>query len=672
MYGKMSSKKIRLQYKKERVVLSEILPYEVPLFFSNRHFYKFLVANKIEFKDNCITWNDTGKVKRIEQLVKLIFGIRQDADVRHANNIRRIQVTDYYGSIPFGYKIRHKESEFRTLSICHPINQLEIVSFYEQYKELILYYCSISQFSIRKPQRIAKFTFYKDKVHYDNKSDDGNSTVEEHRQEYENLRSFFVYKDFSNVYKFYESYKFHRCEKKYNRLLKLDISKCFDSIYTHSLSWALLGKECVKESLKSSKETFSGLFDKLMQKINYNETNGILIGSELSRIFAELILQSVDHDLLVALDNNGIHHKVDYEIFRYVDDYFIFYNEESTKEHILENLQHCLKIYKLHFNNNKQVVYEKPIITEITIAKQRVIEFISEYIIFKLEESGELKKGKIKIRSNQLITHFKTIIKECNVDYKDILNYTLSIVENKSEDVFKNYLLSDKDEEQLLNAIIEIIEFVFFIYSVSPRVNTSLRLCKILAIYFSFLKENKIKNNDSFYNSVSNNIRFVLEKNKLKENTQVETVYLLLALSELGVDYELNEETLLNYFSIKEDSGTLKSQADFNYFTIFTLIFYIKDNEKYSRLLKFIENEIKVKFNTKQSLKNTEMILLLMDSISCPFLSKSFKEDLLEIYHITDSRIQRKIINSKLQWFINWNDFNFKHELDAKRSKEVY
>lgn len=40
-------KKIKLQYKKERVVFSDILPYELPIIFSNRYFYRFLVNNKI-------------------------------------------------------------------------------------------------------------------------------------------------------------------------------------------------------------------------------------------------------------------------------------------------------------------------------------------------------------------------------------------------------------------------------------------------------------------------------------------------------------------------------------------------------------------------------------------------------------------------------------------------
>lgn len=485
----MARKKIKLRYKKERVVLSDVLPYEVPLTFSNRHFYHFLVSNKIEFSNGKINYQNSGKA--LETLVSLIFGHEPNPEPNKEKS---------FISIPFGYKISHKENEYRELTICHPRNQLQVIDFYEKFKELIIYYCDISPFSIRKPHRIAKFTFHKDKAHYDNLSGE-NSKVEEHDKEYENLRSFFVYKEYSNVYKFYESYKFHNCEKKYNNLLKLDISKCFDSIYTHSLSWALLNKESVKENIGASKKTFPGLFDDLMQKLNYNETNGIIIGPEFSRIFAELILQSIDWALALTLkEKHNLKHTVHYEIFRYVDDYFIFYNDEKTKNNILENLQHHLQDYKLYLNVKKQVIYEKPIITEITIAKQRIKELLNEKIAFELVEiksevEGEDKrfKGSIRINSNSLITQFKTVIKECNVEYRDMLNYALSIVEGNSEKILKKYEKSDKNEEQLIKSIREILEFVFFIYSVSPRVNTTIKLCRILAVLYILLNKRKLK-----------------------------------------------------------------------------------------------------------------------------------------------------------------------------------
>ena len=53
----MRRKKIRLKYKKERVLLSDVLPYELPFIFSNRYFYRFLVKNGIRADEGCIVWN---------------------------------------------------------------------------------------------------------------------------------------------------------------------------------------------------------------------------------------------------------------------------------------------------------------------------------------------------------------------------------------------------------------------------------------------------------------------------------------------------------------------------------------------------------------------------------------------------------------------------------------
>ena len=39
-------KRKNIGYKKERIVLSDILPYEVPPFFSNSSFYSFLVKKQ--------------------------------------------------------------------------------------------------------------------------------------------------------------------------------------------------------------------------------------------------------------------------------------------------------------------------------------------------------------------------------------------------------------------------------------------------------------------------------------------------------------------------------------------------------------------------------------------------------------------------------------------------
>src|SRR5690606_32853920 len=199
------------------------------------------------------------------------------------------------------------------------------------------------------------------------------SGIEESDREYEQLGSYFVYRKYRNIHRFFESHQYHRSEKKYDAMVQIDVNKCFDSIYTHSLPWSVLGKDQTKFSLEESKATFGGRFDALMQNLNHKETNGIVVGPEFSRIFAEIILQSVDVELIKKLfKGENLTHTVDYEIFRYVDDFFVFYNKESTQIKIFETLQEILKSKKLSINTAKIKYYKKPIITEITIAKERI------------------------------------------------------------------------------------------------------------------------------------------------------------------------------------------------------------------------------------------------------------------------------------------------------------
>jgi hypothetical protein len=688
----MSSKKIRLKYKKERAILSDVLPYETPLTFTNWHFYNFLLRYKIRYNADKIEWLADDAV--VDCIIRLLFGIQESSEKNikaeipsNKSDSKQLPVDQI--AIPFRYRISHKQNEYRELAIPHPKNQLRIIEFYDRYKELIIYYCSISSFSIRHPKKIAKYIFYKDSTHYKNLSDDSSSKVEEVNKEYENLRSFFVYKDYSNVYKFYESNKFHDCEKKYNNLLKLDISKCFDSIYTHSLAWALLSKESVKASLIESKETFAGSFDKLMQEINHNETHGIIIGPEFSRIFAELILQSIDSTVKQELLQHNLKHKVDYKIFRYVDDYFIFFNKDSTVNKITQVLQVELKKHKLYLNTAKSIRYEKPIITEISIAKQRVASLIDKQLIYQLEdiepkdkEGQSLKKGFIYIKSKTLITQFKIIIKESRVEYKDMLNYSLSIVDKRCNKIIKNYYKTlhskdDKREERLIKAILGILEFIFFIYSASPRVNATIKLCRILQTFVSCLKEKDTNINKDFkhlvFKCIYDNICFVLKKNKSSEYFQVETLYLLLALSELGRDYRLEESVLVEYFNIKKNDLDYVIDSELNYFSITVVLLYIKDKKSFNKLRVFIENEIIKKFKSKKGTLyiDAELTMLLLDTISCPYVSKNTKIELLNLYRINQD-LHNDILNLKHNWFTTWNDFNFGKALDMKQSKEVY
>ena len=594
---------------------------------------------------------------------------------------------------PFSFKIRHKEAEFRDLTIPHPKSQLQVVEFYDRCKETILHYTSLSTYTIRAPTQVAKFQYFKDSLHFERLSLEA-TIVEEAGQEYENLRSFFVYRAYSNIHKFYESYRYHRAEKKYNGLIKLDVSKCFDSIYTHSIGWAVLGKDAQKQALGRSGGTFSDRFDRLMQHMNLGETNGIVIGPEFSRIFAEIILQAVDREVEAKLRarDQPLEHKIDYEIFRYVDDYFVFFNDNADMSVIVDQLRHTLREHKLYLNEAKAIVYEKPIITEITMAKQQISNLLEDRIRFNMEElqsdEGEpLRKGSIYVNSAALITRFKTIIKTCNVEYQDMLNYTLSIIERKCEMFLVDYLRVSsqyRSQSQLVNAIRSVLEFVFFVYSVSPRVNTTIRLCRILQVLNSFLRSEHVieEQVQLVHKQIYDDICFVLKKNRRAEYIQVESLYLLLALSELGRDYWLEERTLRDYLGVQREGRNIAARPGnrLNYFSITVSLFYMKDKIRYGNLRREVVRAALDQIGMRRETchKEAEMIFLLFDLISCPYLVEEEKAEALSGFGVTDPALSKDIIEyggggAKGQmWFTSWYNFDFGRELDAKRSQEVY
>ncbi|WP_273427143.1 antiviral reverse transcriptase Drt3b [Marinobacter sp.] len=682
---------MKINLKKERVLLSDVLPYETPLTFSNRFFYDFIVENEISCTGESVKWKH--KSHAIDSIISMILGIEKSEQlkIKSYDGYQEYTNKNIFMTIPFHYGISHKESSLRMLSVMHPRNQLQAVDFYDRYKELIIYFSQISEFSLRAPSRVASTRYYNDEI----KSGSiilAKPLDKENDNKYKNLKSFFGYRRISNIHQFFESSEYHSCEQKYNNMAQLDISKCFDSIYTHSIAWSTFGRDSVKNCIAKSNngslnKSFPDEFDKLMQKQNYNETNGILIGPELSRIFAEIILQRVDFSFKNRLSSNNIFCGRDYEAFRYVDDYFIFYNDELTYKRIISELESSLNEFKLGLNSEKEVVYHKPIITEITIAKRKISELLSEKFNFELEELEEtdedgknILSGKINIRSKPLITQYKTILAESGAEYKSVINYTLSIIERNLTKIFKKYekaKYTPGSYRGLLKSIHSTIDFCFFIYSVAPRANTTVKLSRVLKVVIDFSRTSHVTADDmhQVFKRISDNVSFIIGKYETSIHTQVETLYLLTVMAQLGKDYWIDEPTLLKYFGgIYKSKKTAFFKNHLNYFSITVLLFYVKDKKRYEKLKDALKAFIlsKIKENKESLLKNTECLLLTLDCISCPYLDQAFKKKILRLYGINKKTLQEEIIDCRENWFTKWTNFEFGRELDAKQSEEVY
>lgn len=690
----MAKRRISLTHRKQRSVMTDMLPFEVPPTFSNRGYYLFLRRNSIEIANNKLYW--ICGTSDLDQTMRLLFGIHPTATIatevvtewgkqktRRSVPIGKCQMA----TIPFNFRVAHN-LDGRTLSVVHPRNQVAVAGFYAAHSALIIYHTSISEFSIRRPVAVSRYAYFKDKLHEERK--ETSSGIEEDGREYEQLGSYFVYQKYRNIHRFFESHQYHRSEKKYDEMMQLDVSKCFDSIYTHSLPWAVLGKEQTKFSLEESKDTFGGRFDDLMQKLNHKETNGIVIGPEFSRIFAEIILQSVDAELIKRLANaHNLSHKVDYEIFRYVDDFFVFYNEESTRLQIFETLQDILKSKKLSINTAKIKHYKKPIITEITIAKNRISELLVDEISPACVEeqstdpSTPSKRNLVcNISANRLIVRYKSALKEARVTYGDLLNYTFAIAENKIDMLFKAYVESDQsdlDRKRLSNALLAIMEFAFFAYSASPKVNHTIRLCRMISTSVDFLHAHSMpyELKHLLFKYVHDNVIQLLEKNTMSAHREIESLYLLISLSQIGREYWLPVSVLLRHFLIREadSSGDYVRPTGFmSHFSITILLSYIKDKVRYTKLKGFLESHIiaKLDYMKAHCQDDAETLIMLLDLVVCPYIGATTKDRIGQIFGLDAAGlVSLQACND--HWFTAWgNKFDFGKELDAKRSREVY
>ena len=89
--------------------------------------------------------------------------------------------------------------------------------------------------------------------------------------------------------------------------VKSDISNCFNSIYSHAITWGLVGFEHAKANQQNNK--WFNQLDMYQRKCKRNETQGIPIGPATSTISVEIILGKIDN----TLKEQG------FEFHRYVD-----------------------------------------------------------------------------------------------------------------------------------------------------------------------------------------------------------------------------------------------------------------------------------------------------------------------------------------------------------------
>jgi hypothetical protein len=599
-----------------RVLLTEVLPYEVPIIFSNELLYRF-ASSDFETK--------------APELIKRIF----DKNISY--------------TIPFDYHIWQGNRNRRTLSLIHPGWQLKFPSLYQNYAELIIFLCSKSPFSLRRPSRTASYYFERDFGAEDDalKGDAPDQEPDPFGEQSTHAASYFFYATYSQLYRFIDSHEFLSLEKRFPVLLKFDIKRCFPSIYTHSISWAVQGKEFSKKNIGAF--SFGSEFDNLMQGSNYRETNGIVIGPEFSRIFAEVILQQIDLDILNSAHEAGI---VDtqFEIRRYVDDYFVFAKEEKIAKRLMDLSEASLQRYKLYINESKTEVLATPFSTPQTIAKTDVMNVLGESLFEWLDylrrscthpdDNIQLKVGdKIRLHTpykvaTRLIRDLKIAVKRSGMSYEVVTGYALGSITRKLyrlQKALNEAPLSDNKHEEFQNILLIAIELVFFFYSMDFRVRTTYFVSQFMLLLSRSAKFNKYLQ-ALFIFKIRQNVQMTLDALPRDSTIGVEVLNLLIALKTISPDTLLSPEYLSDLMRRAQPNaltGSVNEFISYNYFDFVVILYYIKDSNQHDAFKARIEEEIVRRFSLSTDIgRRAELCFLLLDVLACPHVSDATKRQI--------------------------------------------
>lgn len=629
---------------KLRTLLTDVLPYELPLWFSNFTLYQ------------------------------------RFSTPTHANAYKTVSGIDFENEtgvyVPLDYLVcRGGDKTPRAISIMHPVAQLKVCDFYNKYDDLIEYYCTKSKYSLRHPYR--KSTKFYGKAQEGSKIADGVESADEERMV---SSSYFKYKKHPFLYRFFESYEYHKLEKQFHSMLQVDVSKCFPSIYTHSIGWAVKNKRLAKAKPRAN-GSFDGEFDNLMQLTNYRETNGIIIGPEVSRIFAEIILQKIDLNLVDKMLKNKYQVSKDYNFRRYVDDYFVFFRSEDVKVGFIKALESSLLEYKMHLNEAKTTIASRPFATDISLAKHALSYAVAEYYSSRYQEkdtdSGSIVQlRKPSAKANKAIAEIKMALANHKVEYHSISNYLFSAITKRMLSYLSKIAEVGEKDEFHLNWLLVDLDVLFFVHAMDIRIRPTDRLARLIHDLLEKTSGWGDIHTEIIHKKIFDHVKQAINIfiNHANDMIGLETLNLLIILTMLPSKYQLPEKKLIEYF------GSLEKHSETNdfYFRWVTFMLYVEGKLEYqnlrNKLIKVVDYYL---LNSDDMFISSEYFMLYFDYMACPYIDQSARKNMLKkVRGITlDSKknpvkfnvnTQSQIVLNK-DFIVSWSDSEYlKNSLEKK------
>lgn len=571
--------------RKSLFLRTDILPEEIPTLFSNKNLYIFFQKKTTD-----------EYYEAIEEVCKKT-------------------------TVPYYFNIPKDKNSKREMSLLHPIAQLQAYMYMLKYEQLIIEFCSKSKFSVRTPAKLNTFNFDKVKGLEAMKTKLNeefsfmkkvNITTEEDKDKFFNYFSYLPYKTLGELH---NSPKFNRQKYKYKFFVKLDIQDFFPSIYTHALAWAIFGHKAIAKKKRSDK-FFANATDNVASTINFGETNGLIIGPEFARVIAEILLTRVDVELHRELKSKSIQMNKDYIINRFLDDYYIFSNDENNALEIESLLSVILQKYKLKLNVYKREIQKRPfkIYNKSILTLNSIMsEFYSNNLYSFIRKENNLLK---LLESNNSEDKNYLFIPSTKANWKKLHNQVEKLIYENEDDSGKivSYFLKALREHVYYKGedpfwTMKSVEIVSSIYTLNINYRSTNHLIAIYIKLYTELDELKevnlnnepmLNNIDKIKESLFHNTHNVLKNN----------FYKIEKMHDLIVFMKILNKTINSQFLCK-----ILNENKENYFVLCSVAYYILDSSLlkvrrgYEVVLKTLKRNIKSFCCTYES-RGTKHLLL--------------------------------------------------------------
>jgi hypothetical protein len=268
----------------------------------------------------------------------------------------------------------------------------------------------------------------------------------------------------------WNNFKFQLIVKSFDKKveLTLDISQFYPTIYTHSIPWAIVGKDKAKKFYKiaiSDQTKWQGLvnsnndakayrsadfIDTLVRNCNDKQSVGLCIGPDTSLILAEVIANRIDNEISKRLSS------ISHTGTRYYDDYYFYFNNRNEAENALKIIQQVLYEFQLETNENKVNITKLPF---------KYIEDWTE----QFDRFIFIEVDKYELRNFFSILNNSILLNKKNSSW--IIHYALkqfqsgeTVIQKENWDIFLSFLLQTLIiDSSTIDLIFEIV-FIYKIY----------------------------------------------------------------------------------------------------------------------------------------------------------------------------------------------------------------